>query len=134
VKVFFDTNVYVAEALLGKAAERMIQATIRARWRIYVNQYVLNELADVLTEDFGCSRRLAILSQRRILRRSMLVEGTTSAKVPDDPKDNAVLAGAIGGGVDLLVTNDRHLLILNPYRGLRILSMTDYHTLVTTER
>jgi hypothetical protein len=30
MKVFFDTNVYVAEAILGQAAERLIEATDRA--------------------------------------------------------------------------------------------------------
>ncbi len=31
MKVFFDTNVYVAEALLGEGAEAMVAATVRAR-------------------------------------------------------------------------------------------------------
>jgi hypothetical protein len=30
VKIFFDTNVYVAEALLGEAAEQMLNATEKA--------------------------------------------------------------------------------------------------------
>jgi hypothetical protein len=34
MKVFLDSNVYVAEALLGRAAERLIRATVEARWRI----------------------------------------------------------------------------------------------------
>ena len=39
MKVFFDTNVYVAEALLGQAAEQLIEATERAAWRIYATSY-----------------------------------------------------------------------------------------------
>ena len=31
MKVFFDTNVYVAEALLGGAAEQMLDATVEAQ-------------------------------------------------------------------------------------------------------
>ena len=34
MKVFFDTNVYVAEALLGGAAERMLEATSKACCKI----------------------------------------------------------------------------------------------------
>jgi predicted nucleic acid-binding protein len=44
MKVLFDANVYVAEALLGHAATRMIDATVRAGWRIYVSPYLLDEL------------------------------------------------------------------------------------------
>jgi predicted nucleic acid-binding protein len=39
MKVFFDTNVYVAEALVGGAAERLVAATISARWRIFSSTY-----------------------------------------------------------------------------------------------
>lgn len=31
MKIFFDTNVYVAEALLGAAAEAMLSATQKGR-------------------------------------------------------------------------------------------------------
>jgi predicted nucleic acid-binding protein len=58
MKVFFDTNVYIAEALLGRAAERMVVATIAARWRIYVSEHVLDEL-DAVSHRLGFSRRLA---------------------------------------------------------------------------
>ena len=34
MKIFFDTNVYVAEALVGGAAEAMLSATANAAWRI----------------------------------------------------------------------------------------------------
>ena len=44
MKIFFDTNVYVAEALLGEVAEEMLAATERASWRIYVSTYVVDEL------------------------------------------------------------------------------------------
>ena len=44
MKIFFDTNVYVAEALLGEAAEEMLAATEKASWRIYASTYVLDEL------------------------------------------------------------------------------------------
>jgi putative PIN family toxin of toxin-antitoxin system len=133
MKIFFDTNVYVGEALLGQAAERMVQATLDARWRIYASPCLLAELGRVLTEDLGFSRRLAVLSQRRIVRRSTLVEGGSTAQVPQDPKDSPILQAALGCGADYLVTNDRHLLSLDPTEGLRIISMSDYYELLRRE-
>ena len=84
MKVFFDTNVYVAEALLGTVAEELLAATQRAAWRIYASTYVLDELER------------------------------------DDRSD-------------YLATNDRHLLNLNPYEGLQIVSMTEYHRILVAE-
>ena len=43
MKVFFDTNVYVAEALLGSAAEQLVAATVNAQWRGFCSGYVLDE-------------------------------------------------------------------------------------------
>jgi len=44
VKIFFDTNVYVPEALLGQVAEQLLEATERASWRIFASLYLLDEL------------------------------------------------------------------------------------------
>jgi predicted nucleic acid-binding protein len=40
--------------------------------------------------------------------------------VPDDPDDDKFLAAALAGPADWLVTNDRHLLALDPHGTLRI--------------
>jgi predicted nucleic acid-binding protein len=60
MKVFFDTNVYIAEALLGQMAEQLVEATERASWRTYASLYMLDELERVLTVKLGFSRRLAV--------------------------------------------------------------------------
>lgn len=133
MKIFFDTNVYIAEALLGEAAEEMVTATEQASWRIYTSTHLLDELERVLTE-LGFAARLAVLSRQRIIRRATLVEPPASRhQVPDDAKDTPILRAALEAGVDYLVTNDRHLLKLNPYEGLRIISMTEYHALLVAE-
>lgn len=132
MKVFFDTNVYVAEALLGGAAERIVVATFAARWRVFCSGYVLDETHRVLTEKLGFSTRFARLTRERIRRRSALVIPVLTSRhgVPHDPDDSPILAASLAAGVDYLVTNDMHLLALNPYRGLRIISLTKYFDLL----
>lgn len=134
MKVVFDTNVYVAEALLGETAEEMLAATVRASWRIYASEYLLDEFERVLVEYLGFSRRLAVLSRRRVFRRAEMVEPASSRHaVPSDPADTPILRVALRAGADYLVTNDRHLLDLNPYEDLRIISMTEYYQLLVND-
>ena len=134
MKVFFDTNVYVAEALLGGAAEQMVTATVHARWRIITNGYVLDETFRVMTEKLGFTGRFGRLTRERARRRATVVASTPLPhQVPGDPADSPVLNAALAGGADLLVTNDAHLLALNPLQGLRIISMTEYFTLLVNE-
>jgi predicted nucleic acid-binding protein len=128
MKVFFDTNVYVAEALLGEMAEQVLEATERASWRIYSSGYLLDELQRVLVEKLGFSRRLASLSRGRVVRRAKLVEpGASRHAVSQDPADSPIFRAALAAEADNLVTNDAHLLALDPYEGLRIISMRDYY-------
>ncbi|MBA3480229.1 MAG: PIN domain-containing protein [Pirellulales bacterium] len=135
MKIFFDTNVYVAEALLGGPAEQMIAATIAARWRMYSRSHLLEEAERVLVEKLGLSTRLGRLTTLRIRRRSTFVNLPASRhEVSSDPADSPILQAALTAGVDFLVTNDKHLLELNPYESLRIISMTDYFELLGTQK
>jgi hypothetical protein len=89
MKVFFDTNVYIAEALLGQVAEQLLEATERASWRICSSLYLLDELERLLSEKLGFSRRLAYLSRRRIIRRAKLIEpGASHNAAPRDSADS----------------------------------------------
>lgn len=134
MQVFFDTNVYIAESLLGAAAESMLVATSSAAWRIFVNEHVLDEIETVLTEQLGFSKRLAKLARGHCQRRAIHVKESSSRhKVRDDPADSPILRAAVTAGVDYLVTNDRHLLDLNPYESVRIVSMDAYYELLETE-
>jgi len=131
MKVFFDTNVYVAEALLGEVAERLIESTRKANWRIFVSAHVLDEIERVLEEHFDHSRRFAVLTSRRVRRRATFVEPSPSRhEVPADPDDSPILRAALTAGADYLVSNDSHLLTLSPYEGLRVVSMSDYVSLL----
>jgi len=83
-------------------------------------------MARVLTEQLDFSKQFANLTRRRALSRSTLVQLRSTAQVPQDPKDGPILQAALSCGADYLVTNDRHLLALDPFEGLRIVSMHDF--------
>jgi putative PIN family toxin of toxin-antitoxin system len=134
MKIFFDTNVYVSETLVGGLAESLIDATIRADWRIYVSSYLLDECERVIDQKLGKGRRLAMLTRSRASLRARLIEpGASRHTVAKDAADGPILRAALEAGVDYLVSDDRHLLELHPYEGLKIISMQDYRQLLTEQ-
>jgi uncharacterized protein len=134
MKVFFDTNVYVSEALLGGEAIRLLDATVQARWRVYCSLYVLDETERVIVEKLGFSPRFGLLSREHVRRRATIVATPASRHAaPADPADSPILVAALFAGADLLVTNDAHLLALDPYEGLKVISMSAYHQLLLAE-
>lgn len=115
-------------SLFGGICEKLIRAGENQSFRVYVSQYILEELTRVLTEKFELSRRLAHLRIKRIRRLAHLVKlGQVREIVPGDPKDNPILATALKAGVDYLVTGDGHLLSLGSYHGTEIITPRDFY-------
>jgi len=57
----------------------------------------------------------------------MAVVGPADIPIPPelrDPKDLMVLAAAVGGGADAIVTGDKDLLALGEFRGIPILDVS----------
>lgn len=131
MKVVFDTNVYVSEVLTGGLAQLVIDATLAARWRVYTSDSVLDEFERVMLGELHYQPRLVALARRRIARRSVeVVLSSSRHTVPDDPKDTPILQTALAASADVLISRDKHLLSLDPYEGLRILSVASYHRLL----
>ena len=59
---------------------------------------------------------------------ALVVPGETDATgaVPADPTDEMVLACAVEGQADLLVSGDRHLLDLGEYQGIPIVTAREF--------
>jgi putative PIN family toxin of toxin-antitoxin system len=131
MKVVFDSNVYIAEALLGEGASELVRVTFTAGWRVGVADYIAGEVERVLLEKFKVRRRAAALTRKRILRRAFVVETALGRHaVLSDEADSAVLATALAYGADYLVSNDHDLRALHPYEGLHIVSMNEYRQLL----
>ena len=65
----------------------------------------------------------------RVLRaQTIIVPVLPAAVVPitGDPEDDTVLATAVLGQVDSLVTGDRGLLALGTYEGIRVITPRDF--------
>lgn len=134
MKVLFDTNIYISEALVGGLAEVVIGATLGARWRVFVSPYILDEIERVLRDKLNLGARIAATARQRVRRRCEPADAPPSRhEVPADPNDSPILRSAIDAGADYLVTDDRHLLAMHPYEGIRILSMRDFAALLRAE-
>jgi len=55
-----------------------------------------------------------------------LVDGTEPVNVCRDPKDDRILELALNGDAGVIVTGDMDLLVLDPFRGVRIVTPTEF--------
>ena len=127
-RVVLDTNVYYSALHTpGSRLEALIEAGVRERkYHLIASPFILHELYEKLIEEFLWEEARALVVIKKIVRAAELVNPkTVTAVIADDPDDNHILACALAGHADLLVSGDRHLLSLKDYEGIPIVRPRD---------
>ena len=125
----FDTNVIISAVLFSNSVPG--QAFIRAlnHGRMLVSKALVGELSRVLGRDrfdryVTREERDAFLSS--LIRESSLIEISQAVQVCRDPEDDQILELAVNGSATYIVTGDTDLLVLNPFRGIEIVTPAEF--------
>ena len=122
MKVFFDTNVLIAAfATRGLCAD--LFAHVLLEHDLVVGEVVITELRATLRTKFKLSRKT--IDEIEVQLRDGIVVKTPAKHLAlgiSDPDDEWVVASAVAGGADVLVTGDAAVLKLGKRAPLPILS------------
>jgi putative PIN family toxin of toxin-antitoxin system len=124
-RVIVDTNVLISRLLIphsvaGRAVSRLIKIT-----RLLASEDTLAELAQTIARDkFNPYVSLEDRHEffRLYARLAEWVPIGSTVRVCRDPKDDKFLELAVDGEAQMLVTGDKNLLELSPYRNIQILT------------
>ena len=126
MKAVLDTMLWVSYCTRRYGSRhRLIDRALKAKVRLFVSDYILDELADVLREELNEGARYVHLARRAVRRRAKRVDLPKAIRsfVPVDPKDDAVVQTALSAKADYLVTADGVLLELGKVRNVEIISV-----------
>ena len=129
MKVVLDTMLWISYCTRPQGSRhRLIDRAVKARVRVFVSDYILDELAKVLEEDLSENRRFVHLARRAILRRAKHITLPKSIRrfVPGDPKDDPIVQTALTAKADYLVTADMVLLDMGKIRDLEIIDVRTF--------
>jgi putative PIN family toxin of toxin-antitoxin system len=122
VKVFLDTNVLVS-AFTARGLCTDLLRLLLAEHDVMTGEVNLVELRRVLAEHFHASDRQLAFVERQLRDQMVVPRPAAPSLLPlRDPDDAWVLASAIAGAADLLVTGDKDLLTVAAHSALPILS------------
>lgn len=134
MRVVLDTNVLISAYFFPGSNPDIILRLAKNRAFVFItSEHLLKEFAGVLLKKFSMEAQLVsrISGQLRNSGEVITPEPPT-IRATKNRGDNRVLACAVAGGTDYLVTGDRkHLLPLKVFRGITIVSPTEFLALFT---
>jgi putative PIN family toxin of toxin-antitoxin system len=127
MRIVVDTNVIVSALVFGGLPRRVFEAVEAGRCEFYYSGEIESETRRVLHDKFGwdeqrLDRYLPVLWK---LGERVTPQHRVNA-VKDDPDDNRILECALAAGADMIVSGDGHLLKLNAYEGIAILTPREF--------
>jgi putative PIN family toxin of toxin-antitoxin system len=121
-RIVLDTNVLVAAAYAeNSASRRIVEACLRGELLAVASPAVKAEYEFILAR---AVRKPDYESRLAELLEAVEVVATQQPPrvVDEDAADDKFLAAALAGRAGWIITNDRHLLQLDPYHDVRIVS------------
>jgi putative PIN family toxin of toxin-antitoxin system len=128
-RVTLDANVYISGFVFGGKPKRILEMAIDGEIEVAVSDPIILEVRRHLLGKFGWSEPRAAEAIESIAEFAKHVTPTeTIDSVPTDPDDNRVLECAVIAGSQTIVTGDDDLLRLVGFRGIEIVTVTDFLT------
>jgi putative PIN family toxin of toxin-antitoxin system len=128
-RVVIDTNVLISGLLSTTSAPARAVEKAVTKAQLVATLETLRELIEKLHSPkfdpyVRRERRDALLE--RVASLVEIIDVLQSIRASRDPKDNKFLEAAVNGRADVLVTGDKDLLDLNPFRGVAIVTPAAY--------
>ncbi len=124
----FDNNVLVSAALLADVPRKAFDKLLD-NGTVLVSIPVLLELAAVLNRpkfDQYVTHDERMRFMVSFLKVAQMVEVNETIVACRDPKDDKLLELAVNGNADFLITGDKDLLVLSPFRGVEIITPREF--------
>ncbi|MEA1053209.1 putative toxin-antitoxin system toxin component, PIN family [Lamprobacter modestohalophilus] len=132
MRIVADTNTVVSGLLWKGTPRQIIQACRQRHISIVSSESLIAELAEVLARHKFTTKikDAGLTASELVADYSALTEQVYPAPlnrpVCRDPDDDAVLACALAGRVDVLVSGDDDLLTLKAFRGIPIITAAEW--------
>jgi uncharacterized protein len=119
--IVLDTNVLIAAFITRGVCRDLLEHCIQ-RHRIVVSDFILGELRENLQNKFHfCSNEIDEVIALLATETHKVIPANFDKPVCRDPQDDMILATAIAGNAECIVTGDEDLIVLGHYGSVRIL-------------
>jgi putative PIN family toxin of toxin-antitoxin system len=126
MRILYDTNVLV-KILSRREAILLFKAQILEKQLVHItSSHILSEVEAVLFEKMNLTRQKSKVAARLLARQSTVVEPKNIEKICRDPFDDYVVAAAVAGNVEYIITEDKDLLVLKQHKSVKIVTYAHF--------
>lgn len=136
MRYVFDTNVIISALLFENSKPAQVLRYALENGEVLLSLDLLEELNEVLgRERFN----QYVTSEEReefleaLVERAVLVEITANVQECRDPKDDKVLELALNGEAQYIISGDRDLLVLHPFRDVLVITADELLKTIESE-
>jgi putative PIN family toxin of toxin-antitoxin system len=128
LSVVLDTNVYVSIFnYSGSLTAQVWRHALKRDYRIFISPVIVEEFARICRRDFDWDEKRVRLHVRLLNKTGkVVVPGSIPDVIKEDPDDNHILACALAGKANLIVSKDLDLLRRKSYEGIGIVTPIDF--------
>ena len=133
MKVLLDTNIWISGLLWGGKPRQIIQLAQQKQIFLYSSELLIKELQATLAYP-KLQRRLVTLEisaeelLKEISRMIVIIQPVSLSSIPElrDSKDKIILEAAVSVPVDVIVSGDEDLLVLEKFQEIPIVTIKDF--------
>lgn len=126
-RVVLDTNIIVSAIIYAGKPRQIMDFTLTQQIAAVVSPILLAELIEVLTKKFQLTGQyLEEIEQEIKTDFEIVYPSQILAVVKNDEDDNRVLEAAMEGKCHYIITGDKHLLDLGNFKGIQILTPSQF--------
>ena len=129
-RIVIDTNLLVSAILTpGGNPAKILKLILERKLNLIISPAILKEARQV----FNYPKLIKLLEKNKITsaevygfldkmsRVALITPGKLAINaIPEDPADNKILACAVEGGADYIISGDHHLTDLKIFKGIKI--------------
>lgn len=140
IRAVLDTNVWVSAILSpGHPPAKILELALTGNLRLIISAGIIREIGQVLQypKVKKALERRRITSQEaddvilKLLKAAIIAPGEILAEgVSDDPADDMIIACALEGRADFIISGDHHLIDLKNYQGIKIVDPSTFLALI----
>lgn len=128
-RIVIDTNVFVSATILPRSVPRQAVNSALNDGIVLLSEATFSELTETLfrprfDEYISVKERELFLAQ--LEQAAEFVPIIQRVRECRDPKDDKILDVALNGRADVIITGDEDLLVLQPWRGIAIVTPKEY--------